>query len=84
MVESSNQSAQKWQLSRPGFGAWRHVCQSRLNSIIHNTSSRAEKRLVHGRMANRGYDVVVDVDEAVSQLFNMIFNPWMLTSPRAT
>ena len=35
-------------------------------------------------MANRGYDVVVDVDEGVSQSFYMDSSPCMLTSPRVT
>lgn len=33
-------------------------------------------------MANRGYDVVVDVDEGVSQMFNVKFNMYVLTFPQ--
>ncbi len=59
---------------------WRHVCQSMLSSTFQNLSTRKKKRLAHCEMANRGYDVVVDVDEGVNSLLNGSFNSWMLNS----
>lgn len=65
--------------------AWRHVLPiTTLNLTVDNAPANRKKGLVYRKMANRGYDVVVDVDEGVSQPFNLNFNPCMLISPRAT
>lgn len=81
-VRSVKFSSDKGNSADPGLGATSVNLCTKFH--LSQSTPRRKKRLVHCEMANRGYDVVVDVDEGVSQSYKLSFNSYMLNSPRAT